>query len=279
MAKSGRFAYARSMSDRQDWVQEGIAALRAGDRREARRLLGRAVNENPNNVAAWWFLAAALEDPEQKIYALRQVLRLRPDHEEARQFLSRLERRVARVTPPGEAQPPALEARENTQGDLAVVPPAPARVQEPGQAAQPAPRRRPGCAVAAGALLLVLAGAGVLAVLWAGSIDGLLGLTGGPQPEPVERFLLFGVPACETTGEGETVLVFENDAGVAVEVLRGTAGSEELLMRLEPGEQGETTARPGVPVRYAVRTAVSGLRGTGAVYEVPPSSVCRVTIR
>lgn len=269
MAKSARFAYAYYMSEREDWLQEGVAALRAGDRREALRLLGRAVNENPDNVAAWWFLSAVLTDTRQKMHALRQVLRLRPDHAEARELLKRLQGRQPAVSPP----PP---------GSTAVARPAPARREVPRPpAAAPKPSlKRRGCWVALGMLgmlgLLVIAGVVVLLLTGMGAEFADLV---APESAPSGRLLVMSVPVCEPAPDGGGVLVFRNETGVTLDVLGGPSGAEQHLLTLAADSEGEAAAEPGTRVRYTVRSSAPGVRGSAAAYEVPPGSMCRVTVR
>jgi len=245
------------MSEREDWLQEGVAALRAGDRREALRLLGRAVNENPDNVAAWWFLAAVLPNTEQKIHALRHVLRLRPDHAEARELLKRLRQRQASEQREREEAPPAK--------------PEPA----------PEPRRRSRVFWMAigmlGALgVIVLAGLALLLVTGlAGEAFDLL----MPEGAVTGRLLLMSVPVCEAAPAGEEALIFRNEAGLTIEVLRGAPGQEQTVATLAAGEEGEVTAGGDARVRYVVRSRSAGARGSAATYEIPPGSVCRVTVR
>ncbi|HOA23764.1 MAG: tetratricopeptide repeat protein [Aggregatilineales bacterium] len=245
------------MSEREDWLQEGVAALRAGDRREAIRLLGRAVNENPDNVAAWWFLAAVLPNTEQKIHALRHVLRLRPDHAEARELLKRLRQRQASEQRQREEAPPAKP--------------------EP----TPEPRRLPrGCWMAigmAGALgLIALAGLVLLLVtgLAGEALDLLM-----PEGAPGGRLLLMSVPVCEAVPTGQEALIFRNESGLTIEVLGGAPGQEQTIATLAAGEEGGVVAGGNARVRYVVRSRSAGVRGSAATYEIPPGSVCRVTVR
>ncbi len=257
-------------------LETGIAALRSGDRRRARRLLGQVVHDDPDNAAAWWFLAAVLDDPEQRVRCLREVLRLQPGHAEARQLLARLERRIAQVTPPRGIERPVLDARENTQGDLIPVPDEPDPSQRDSTLGE---GRNGGDVTAAATVILVALGAILAAIIlaWTGAAPGLLGVR-EPGPEPTDRPLVIGVPACAATAEEKTILVFINNTGVIVDVYRGVAESGERVLTLAPGSQGGVEAEPGLLVRYAVATEAVGFASSSALIEVPQGSMCRVPL-
>lgn len=251
VVKTRPLAYAMGMDERDDRLQESVRALRAGDRREARRLLGRVVAENPGNVAGWWLLAATLDDPEQKGYALRRVLRLRPDHAEARRLLDQLE---AESVPADAADEPAPDAATETRApprDILIA----------------------GMAVAI-ALVAIL----VTVVLMAtGALAGLPDLD-ADDATPTAPALVLGVPACVGVPEGDTVLVFVNNSGVAIDVSRGGAGRERPLFTVAAGEQASVAAVPAREVRYVVEPAEGGAAAE-AIYEVPSGHMCRVPIQ
>jgi hypothetical protein len=71
-------------------LQDGIAALRAGKRDEARQLFAAAIREFPQSEQAWqWMYNAANNDTERKS-CLEQVLRINPKNEKAAQLLQQL---------------------------------------------------------------------------------------------------------------------------------------------------------------------------------------------
>lgn len=68
-------------------LAEGIAALKAGRRDEARRLLAQAVYADPEDAAAWLWLSRCVDDARQRRDCLERVLRLNPDNAEAQRTL------------------------------------------------------------------------------------------------------------------------------------------------------------------------------------------------
>jgi len=71
----------------QDLLQAGSAALRSGHADWARDLLQRALELDAENASAWLWLSEAAESVEERERCLQEVLRLEPDHEEARRRL------------------------------------------------------------------------------------------------------------------------------------------------------------------------------------------------
>lgn len=60
--------------------QDGIAALRSGDKAAARRLLADALTRNAGDLEAWLWLSGAVDDPGERRYCLRRVQALDPGH-------------------------------------------------------------------------------------------------------------------------------------------------------------------------------------------------------
>src|SRR5437868_6552015 len=65
------------------WREQGMAAARAGDRVTANSALERAVQLNPADPDAWFWLAAVQTDPRRALLALERVLALNPQHAQA----------------------------------------------------------------------------------------------------------------------------------------------------------------------------------------------------
>lgn len=84
-----------------DLVGKGIAALKAGDKALARRLLQEAIRQNPADVQAWLWLSGAVDTDKERAFCLQQVLRLDPNHQAAARGLAQLVARGAVSLQPG----------------------------------------------------------------------------------------------------------------------------------------------------------------------------------
>jgi hypothetical protein len=71
-------------------LNQAVAALKAGDKTEARRLLGNVLAQDSENETAWLWLSGAVETREERIACLENVLSINPDNEPARRGLARL---------------------------------------------------------------------------------------------------------------------------------------------------------------------------------------------
>jgi hypothetical protein len=72
-------------------LQQAYRLIREGNKPEAVRLLTPIVRAEPLNADAWWLLANALDNPDQKRKALEQVLKLRPNDDAAQRMYDRLQ--------------------------------------------------------------------------------------------------------------------------------------------------------------------------------------------
>lgn len=72
-------------------LQSGIAAVRGGDKREGARLLAQVVRREPQSEDAWFWLAAATDQPAEAAACLRRVLAINPNNSRARQALEMLD--------------------------------------------------------------------------------------------------------------------------------------------------------------------------------------------
>lgn len=261
--------------DNQQQLDDALKALRAGDKREARRLLGNVLRDDPDSITAWWYLSEALDDREQKVHCLRQVLRLHPDHTAAQVMLTDLERRVVKVTPPEGLVRPVFEAADR-DGILFVpgeIEERPAKVE-----ARSKFNSRPFfvLSIAIFVILAALLGAGTL--LLPTILRNWPGIN-MPDPTPTLRLLVFDVRDCTVTARSETTLIFVNKTGVLIEVSQGQPGQESVLFELEPGEQEAVEVQPDLQVRYAASTDAPGFAGSGAIFEVSRGNSCQVPIQ
>ena len=77
-----------------DELQRAYDLIKSGEGRQAETLLEPIVAADPDNMQAWWLLANAVDNPIRKRSALRQVLRLQPDHAKAQAMMAKLEEPV-----------------------------------------------------------------------------------------------------------------------------------------------------------------------------------------
>jgi hypothetical protein len=73
-----------------DLLQQGIVAFKAGKRDEARKLFISAVKQNQDNERAWGGMYEVSGDNKERIYCLKQMLRINPENEKAKQILNQL---------------------------------------------------------------------------------------------------------------------------------------------------------------------------------------------
>ena len=103
-------------------LQSGIAAVRSGDKREGARLLAQVVRKEPQSEDAWFWLAAATDQPAEAAACLRRVLAINPNNGRARQALNMLDTgqgQAAFNTGPLEPGPnPDMGNRPLSTGDL-----------------------------------------------------------------------------------------------------------------------------------------------------------------
>jgi len=71
-------------------LAEAYRYYQQGDKKKASILLSKVVEEQPNNINAWFGLALCVEQDEQKIYCLNRILLIDPQHEKARKMLKAL---------------------------------------------------------------------------------------------------------------------------------------------------------------------------------------------
>lgn len=74
----------------QQRMRAGVAAVKAGRNVRGRELLRQVVQDNSDSEMAWWWLSRATDDPRERWQALENILRLNPDHPEAKAELGEL---------------------------------------------------------------------------------------------------------------------------------------------------------------------------------------------
>ena len=73
-----------------DLLQQGISAYKTGKRDEARRMFITVVRKNPENERAWGWMNSVCNTDQESIHCLKQVVRINPKNEKARQLLDQL---------------------------------------------------------------------------------------------------------------------------------------------------------------------------------------------
>ena len=81
-----------------DKLQKAVKAIKAGDRERGKRLLSSLIKSEPQNEAAWLWLSAAVDTPNQKRQCLKKVLQINPENEQAKRALSRLSQSARTTT-------------------------------------------------------------------------------------------------------------------------------------------------------------------------------------
>jgi hypothetical protein len=251
-------------------IQSGIQALRTGKKREARRIFSELVRSSPDNAEAWWYLSGVVDNPEQKVHCLRQVLRIQPQHEEARLLLNQLEGRVAAVTPPRGLPRPVLDFTES-EGTLTVSD------VTPSNDSDNEPENHDILILAISVIVALLAIGGTVIAVVTGFATEQLGVR-SPDAEPTLIPLNFGAPACLSSEDSSTQLIFINNTSVDVDLLRGAQGQEGMLVTITSGGQEMIETIAALEIRYVVQTDAPGYGGGAARYKVPEGNTCRVPI-
>lgn len=73
-----------------DLLEQGIAAYKAGKRAEARKVFMAVVKQSPENERAWGWMYMVASDDKERIYCMKQALRINPANEKAKQLLDQL---------------------------------------------------------------------------------------------------------------------------------------------------------------------------------------------
>lgn len=82
-----------SAKDNYELLEQAFTLSRGGKRDEALQLIREAVNKDPRDYDAWFALAKVSNNRRERYDAVEQVLRLRPDHPQARDLRATLDAR------------------------------------------------------------------------------------------------------------------------------------------------------------------------------------------
>ncbi len=261
-----------------EFTQQGINAVKAGKKLEARRLLQQAVQKDPNDMQAWMWLSATVDSAAERADCLRQVLRIDPNNAIAKRGLSDLEPPPAAPEPAPE--PPAPARPASLLSRLPLRPPAPAQRAEPtpdplpppvAKKTRPAKKRAP---MTKKRLTLLLAGLGGLLVV--GSVA--LGLVLARQ---------FSAVSAAPVDPASLPVAIENTATPPANEPGSAATAVPTGIPLEPSATPQPTQTPAptetfVPLGPSVQTQreriqqqVADLRGLPVQTSVPFNIVSR----
>jgi tetratricopeptide (TPR) repeat protein len=107
------------------WLAEGIAKAKAGQREKARELLLRVVEHDECNVQAWLWLSGIVDNMQDRRVALENVLDIEPDNAAALAGLDWLNRQATSPPPSEPAPEPGAAPQEhpNTSPQDSISPP------------------------------------------------------------------------------------------------------------------------------------------------------------
>jgi hypothetical protein len=98
-------------------LQDGIAALKAGRKADAKRILTQIVDTQEDNEQAWLWLSACVDTPEEQQICLENVIAINPNNQKARKGLDAISKQISQKstgiavpTPPAPAPSPSQPA-------------------------------------------------------------------------------------------------------------------------------------------------------------------------
>jgi tetratricopeptide (TPR) repeat protein len=89
-------------------LEEGIAAIEAGERDRARELLTRAVEQDERNAPAWLWLSSVVDSLDDKEICYENVLTLEPDNQEAQRGLAAIREEQKKIAQDALEQKPPV---------------------------------------------------------------------------------------------------------------------------------------------------------------------------
>src|SRR5262245_56396749 len=91
------------MANVEGMIQEGIAAIKAGRKEDARTLLQKAVDLDELKEQAWLWLSDCGETQEEQQICLENVLSINPNNQKARKGLEALTKQIGQKPAPSPA--------------------------------------------------------------------------------------------------------------------------------------------------------------------------------
>ena len=81
----------------EEYLQQAIAAIKAGDKATGKRLLiDEVLRTNPRNENAWLWMTQVADADEDRINYLRHVLKINPNNEAAQRGVEALQQKLAK---------------------------------------------------------------------------------------------------------------------------------------------------------------------------------------
>src|SRR5258705_9863683 len=91
-------------------VQEGMAAIKAGQRDDAKRALMKAVELDEQSEQGWLWLSACVDSPDEQQICLENVLAINPSNDKARKGLNVILQSAGKPPTTAPSAPPAPPA-------------------------------------------------------------------------------------------------------------------------------------------------------------------------
>ncbi len=138
-------------------TQQGIAAYKAGNKAEARRLLRQALQQDATDIPAWLCLSGATDEAADQAYCFQMVLRLDPGNAIARKGMTKIDQDRKQAAVPQDFRQDEAPAMPDFRAELLYnhTPPFTGypsgadepRLQQPARTARPEPEPIPAPAV------------------------------------------------------------------------------------------------------------------------------------
>lgn len=116
-------------------VSQAIKAYKAGSRSLARIRLTDALKQNPNNEAAWLWLAAVVDEREKKLECLQRILKINPANTDALEAISRLAKQptIEQIVQPPKPSSPTIQPYIPSNKPILMQPPQVTQITPPAK--------------------------------------------------------------------------------------------------------------------------------------------------
>ncbi|MBZ0298482.1 MAG: hypothetical protein K8J31_02025, partial [Anaerolineae bacterium] len=95
--------------------RQGIAAAKAGQKDQARALLQQSIRLEPNNEAAWIWLASIARDQRERLFCFQKLLEINPQNETALNALKAMDITPQQLFREQQAQSPAAAPPQSAE--------------------------------------------------------------------------------------------------------------------------------------------------------------------